>query len=111
MCKPLCREEAAARGYSVRQAKGEKRAAAIEYQHGQEAAGRISSNQASSKAALARLKACHTKLQSAKTALEGSAEDRWNRQAEAVMGLKASLSAVYADMKGKVALYRWAPDL
>jgi hypothetical protein len=91
----------------VRQARGEKEAAAIVHEHGQIAAGQIAAMQASSRAALARLKACHAKLDSAKTALEGSAEERWIRQAEAVMGLKASLSAVYADIKDKFALHRW----
>lgn len=96
------------RGYQVRKNRAEETAKALAAEMEERAAAQFAAARSGSKAALARIRASQAAMAAAKDGLDGSAGARYERQAEALIGLKASLASVYAEMQDKVAVYRCA---
>lgn len=56
--------------------------------------------------ALERLEEAKAKVKAARAKLDSQCKDKWTRQAEALVQLKATLDAIHADMRSKVGMYR-----
>jgi hypothetical protein len=106
MDEGVCRELKAASGYQSLLSKKQAQASELGRCTVDDSVAKEEAAVAAGRKALARLEDAKSKVKAARADLDSQAEDKWAKQAEALVLLKASLDAIHVDIRSKVGAYR-----